>query len=150
MRLMRRAREGPFIAALGLFDAGLLDPALAVIVAAEHRGGLGAGIKRDLVAVMRVADAEHLVDGDAVGAFLPGEAAIAAEIKPARMHAGEDAAALRFDHDRAAMMAIEHAAVIDPDIAWRAALQEVDAAERGDEQSRRRGIAAVEVLTVRR
>src|SRR6185312_16910659 len=121
--LMRRAGEGPFIAALGFFDAGLLDPALAVVVAAEHRSGLGAGIERDLVAVMRIADTKHLIDGDAVGTLLPGQAAIVAEKKPARMHAGEDAAAFGLDHDRAAMVAVEHAAAIGPGGARSAALE---------------------------
>ena len=49
------------------------------------------------------------------------------------MHAGEDAAAPRLDHDRAAMMAVEAAAAIGPGRAGTVALEDIDPAQGRDQ-----------------
>src|SRR5579864_894798 len=99
---------------------------------------------------MGIAEREDMRNRDALPARLPGLAAIRAEIQTARMHPRKNSASPRFDHQRAAVMAIKRSAPIDPGLPDARPLEQVDAAQGCDKQPVGGSIAVVEVLTVRR
>ncbi len=83
---------------------------------------------------MGVREREHVLDRDAVHPQFPRLAAVPAEVQAAVVHAGEDAAAARLDHQRTAVVAVERAPAIDPTRARTVAFEHADAADRADEQ----------------